>query len=213
MTNLERHRSTWILFAKNTNVTTKSLDTFSRRISEGSAFLTKTLPQLGKALDKALTTGVIDITSCSFKPQKDSALPSFLYELFIKVFEKDGTLRENPEQIAELRQLLFVFYKFDDGHFSEETAQQAYAKFIDTDHLVKTDDWPDSISRLAEIFQSLLPNDPRDIIGRHSNGATADGTSLRMRRFLIDASLVWMKYLVWRIIFSTQMLPSLVRTE
>jgi hypothetical protein len=58
---------------------------------EGLSFLTKTLPRLGKALDKALS-GIHNLNAASigFDSLPDSELPRFLGEFFRLVFHPDG---------------------------------------------------------------------------------------------------------------------------
>jgi hypothetical protein len=87
----------------------------SRYTREGMSFLTKTLPRLGKALDRALT-GVCTMNSkpLGFKTQRNSELPIFMGELFNRIFSNDGRLLPVPcvASIIKLRQLLYLFYKY-----------------------------------------------------------------------------------------------------
>jgi hypothetical protein len=138
------------------------------------------MPSLGKDLDRALDTGLFTLTA-PFKRQKGSALPQFLYEKFILIFEKSGELRIEPQQIGELRQLLMIFYKFE-MPFDSSVEEKAYTKFKDVDHSVKIDKWPSSIFRLRNMIRACMPDDPMDIRPHHASGATADGyTNLQKR--------------------------------
>lgn len=69
-----------------------------RCTTEGLSFLTKTLPKLGKAFDKALL-GISKLTASSLrlKPQKGSELPKLLGELFNLVFQSDGSILQQPK--------------------------------------------------------------------------------------------------------------------
>jgi len=81
---------------------------------EGISFLTKQLPRLGKALDRALT-GECILDSTGFRKIPGSKLPMLFGELFQRVFTHDGRVHPCPciDSIRHLRQLLFVFYKYE----------------------------------------------------------------------------------------------------
>lgn len=95
----------------------KTLSRVTSRISsEGLSFLTKTLPSLGKAFDKALAeVAPLDAVKLRFKPLPNSKLPKFLGELFRQVLSDDGTPLQNASVacVQSIRQLLFVFYKLE----------------------------------------------------------------------------------------------------
>jgi hypothetical protein len=84
---------------------------------EGMSFLTKTLPKLGKALDRAMSTNVLlDCTTLGFKPRRrGSKLPMFMGELFSQVLDDSGKLLPNPcvKCVDSLRQLLYLLYKYE----------------------------------------------------------------------------------------------------
>lgn len=177
---LKSHMSIWTIFAKHLSVNDKSLSTARRRAEQGLDFFTVDLPSLGKSLDLALDTGLF-VVPPKFKAQKGSLLPAFLYEKFIRIFYKDGYIRYDPQGIKELRQLLYMFYKFESPATASQEAA-AYAKFAETDALVKQGNWPATIFRVRSTFRSLLPTEVLDIRPHHSNGATADGVSNAMKR-------------------------------
>jgi hypothetical protein len=99
---------------RNCRLTCKKLR--KRVASEGSGFLTKTLPRLGKAFDKALTGyQQLNATSLGLAAQKGSQLPRFLGELFNCVLNPDGTVLQDPciRSIISIRQILYLFYKYE----------------------------------------------------------------------------------------------------
>lgn len=89
---------------------------FEKRLgSEGINFLTTILPALGKDVDRALIGGEPFNITARFGKHENSELPSFLYNLFSKVFNDDGTLRSNvsPRHIKWIRQLTLMYYKLE----------------------------------------------------------------------------------------------------
>lgn len=162
--------------------TSKSLrNTYSKICTryelEGVGFLTKTLPSLGKALDRALAGEPFD-APCWRKPA-GSKLPIFLGELFQTVLSREGTLLSAPNvsSIRSLRQILYLFYKYKIPH-SAETAQQCVSQFVATDVQLGTLDLmslPSHVVRKAQKFLSrvLCDFDPLDIVPRHGPGAVS----------------------------------------
>lgn len=68
-----------------------------RTSEEGIGFLTKTLPKLGKALDRALSgSGPLKAVDVGFVPMPGCEYPLFLGELFSQVLHSDGTALINP---------------------------------------------------------------------------------------------------------------------
>lgn len=169
---LKRHAASWFALAVPFKVKPKSIETFNHRLS--AVFIYTQMPLLAKQLELALRDNVFTPLG-AFKCQKNSALPQFLYELFIKVFDKDGYIRVEPDVlvIRHLRQLLLLFYKFE-VPFSSIQEEEATQKFVDTDCSVKTTSFPFGITEVRANMLSLLPSDPYDIRPHHSNGATAD---------------------------------------
>lgn len=87
----------------------------SRIRSEGPSFLTKTLPRLGKALDKALCDhSPLNATALRFSTYGDTNLPRFLGEFFSRVFDSDGVVLPKPcvDSVQVLREVLYKFYKY-----------------------------------------------------------------------------------------------------
>jgi len=114
------------------NTLKRAHDRFS---SEGLSFLTKTLPRLAKAFDKALAGGIpLNAEKLGWKAMPDSELPIFMGEFFSRVLRKDGTLLPNPcsSSVAVLRQLLYLFYKYEVA-YTEDQEQIVVDKFVKTE--------------------------------------------------------------------------------
>lgn len=107
----------------------------SRITQEGLSFLTKTLPRLGKALDRALSGEVIlDASELAFKSKQNSKLPIFMGELFQLVFSHDGMVLTNPcvTSIKQLRQICYLFYKYK-LPYSAKQEQDVLDSFLKTE--------------------------------------------------------------------------------
>jgi hypothetical protein len=91
--------------------------------NEGTSFLTKTLPKLGKLLDRALVTGILPDVSClRLKTQPGTGLPVFMGEFFSRVFDVSGGLLPSPcvESVRILRQVLYLLYKYELPYTAEQ---------------------------------------------------------------------------------------------
>jgi len=181
MNTLQSLGSVWILLANSFNVTPPSINTFNKRLDgEHINFLVTILPSLGKDVDRSLTSGKLEVTS-RFKLKRNTVLPVFLHELFIRAYNKDGTLR-CPDEIRCIRQLLLMFYKFEVDSDPEKD-QEAFMSFVARDEEVKTSDWPSTIPAIRSLVKSVLPDSPLDIRPHHSSGHTADRYSNSEKRY------------------------------
>lgn len=136
---------------------TKSLENTLKQVQsrirfEGISFLTKTLPKIGKALDKALAcerpfTAIATVTAKSLK--SDSELPILMEEFSERVFDKSGAVLNEPcvLSIGILRQFYYLFYKYE-LPYSVDQEQQVISKFIKTESDLSTSD--EQIRRAAE---------------------------------------------------------------
>ena len=170
--------SIWLTIAIDLNASQRTTSTFERRAaSAGIPFLTVDLPSLGKDVDRSLSSCRLEITG-RFKKKHKTELPVFMYELFIKVYHRDGFLRDDvlPSDIQALRQLLLVYYKFKIPFTSEQEAK-GFDKFKATDMSVKTSCYHYTLPLVRKYFSTLFPDDPMDIRAHHSSGATADQVS------------------------------------
>lgn len=166
---------------------------------EGISFLTKTLPRLGKALDRALT-GEVSLDSTGFRKETGSQLPKFLGGLFKCVFSHDGWVLPTPcvDCIKSIRQIAYLFYKYE-LPYEQDQEQEVLEKFERTDlemldlnlrfqHLAGSVDSSVPLARqtfefgefghiitkarcsLARLFSSF---DERDITPSHGPGAVS----------------------------------------
>jgi hypothetical protein len=150
-----------------------------RFAAEGLSFLTKALPKLGKAVDKALSSGTA-LTVVGWK--SDGSIPKFLGWLLKRVFTAGGLEVDHPDPIAlkHFRQLVYLLYKLEIP-YEPKTAQAVVDSFVQTEidlGLVDWDrslanDWIDSASDIVTRTVSAL--DPFGIQPKHGPGAVATG--------------------------------------
>ena len=109
-----------------------TLQKVQRRMrSEGIAFLTKTLPRLGKAFDKALSKQCnLSAKGLGFKPMADSELPRFLGEFFKVILSPNGEPLPSAraEHVSVIRQICYLFYKYE-LPYSDDQEHEVLAKF------------------------------------------------------------------------------------
>jgi hypothetical protein len=114
----------------------------SRLDSEGRGFLTKTLPSLGKALDKALSSGQsFDLTNTGFQPSEGRVTPVFLGEFFERVLSASGSplIPGCASSVCVLRQILYLFYKYE-LPYTPDQEQAVLTQFERTEtELIETD--------------------------------------------------------------------------
>lgn len=134
------HRTHKVWFNSRSLKNTKG-KVYKRLLSEGIGFLTKTMPRLGKAFDKAISGAQpLNCVELGFKPQvNDTKLPSFLGEFFNRVLQQDGTLLQTPcaTSVRVIRQLLYLFYKYE-LPYTHEQEQQVVSKFEKTESDLST---------------------------------------------------------------------------
>jgi len=139
----------------NTRALNLTLFKIEKRVrAEGMGFLTKTLPRLGKAFDKALAGNTpLNAVDIGFKPMDNSNLPRFLGELISCVLQPDGVLPLHPCEetaskgsltrvdiggiVAAVRQVCYLFYKYK-LPYSDEQEQQVIQKFAKTEDDLET---------------------------------------------------------------------------
>jgi len=120
------------------NLTIKKVE--SRIRKEGLGFLTKTLPRLGKAFDKAIAGDTkLNCKTVGFKPYGDTQLPRFLGELFSQVLLPDGGLLPHPcaQCVKDIREILYSFYKYE-LPYTDEQEQHVIQKFKRTEEDLST---------------------------------------------------------------------------
>lgn len=180
-----------------------TLKRVERRLrAEGMGFLTKTLPRLGRAFDRACAGGTpLNATECGFTAMPDSQLPIFMGELISKVLQPDGTLLPLPcaQCVKAIRQILYLYYKYE-LPYSPTQEQEVIDSFTQTEQdlerveeSLSLDIWrlngfreqhrryqdlPDIRSKILYDAQGLLAElfkhfDPTDIDPKHGPGAVA----------------------------------------
>lgn len=108
----------------------------NRMSAEGMGFLTKTLPRLGKAFDKTLSSDTpLNSVELGFDSLPNSKLPRFLGELFSKVLGHDGTTLPAPcaLSVRNIRDILYAFYKYE-LPYSHEQENKVVQQFIAAEH-------------------------------------------------------------------------------
>jgi hypothetical protein len=167
---------------------------------EGIGFLTKTLPRLGKAFDKALSANTpLNGAKLRFKTQPGSCLPRFLGEAFNRVLTKDGSLLPDPcvACVRVIRDVCYLYYKYK-LPFTGEQEQEVVSKFVQTEvdlstvsrhlgslrvavnlhdqaHTVPLKGSQELVVRRANNLLKVLFErfDPTQIVPRHGPGAVA----------------------------------------
>ncbi len=112
----------------------------NRTTQEGMGFLTKTLPRLGKAFDKALAENTkLNSAAHNFAVMRDSEFPRFLGEFFSLVLQPDGTVLPVPcvQAIKIIRQVCYLFYKYK-LPYNNEQEQQVIRQFEKTEEDLST---------------------------------------------------------------------------
>jgi hypothetical protein len=161
---------------------------------EGIGFLTKTLPSLGKCLDKALSNDSLLPSSHNFEKSKSGwGAPLFMGHFWLAIFDPStGALRDNPDDIQSqviavraVRQICYLFYKLK-GAYAPDAAQEVLDQFVQTDSELPAVDDDVLLSPKAEralesarmlVWYTLRGFDPLDITPGHGPGAVATGES------------------------------------
>lgn len=153
----------------------------SRLLTEGISFLTKTLPALGKALDKALSDDSI-LQVHSFAKKKGSQVPQFMGWLIGTIFGSDGVALPATDAaclaLRHARQLCLSLYKLE-LPIDPRDVDKTMSTFKQTDRELETACDLDVQQRHAlrvarKLIKRVLCNaDPRKIIPRHGPGAVA----------------------------------------
>jgi hypothetical protein len=146
---------------------------------EGLSFLTKVLPQLGKALDKCLTRNEPLTVPTSFKTMKGRTIPNLFRYLFLRVITPSGFERPDADVqfLACLRQLMYFLYKLEIPA-TEEQKQKCLQDFVVVDAgLDKPSNVdPEWIEETSDLIRDIFASfDPADILPSHGPGAVATG--------------------------------------
>lgn len=122
----------------------------ARLLAEGMGFLTKTLPRLGKALDRALVEERLTRNMFTYTGEGASKLPTFACirgtelpmlfgEFFKRIFGPNGAILEQPcvNSVKALRQILYLFYKYE-LPYAEVQRLQVTERFARTERELST---------------------------------------------------------------------------
>lgn len=159
----------------------KDFETIKRRYaSEGLSFLTKTLPKLGKAFDRALQ-GDVPLSSPGFAWRR--GYPVFLQGFFRRIFSPGGVILAQPDvtAISHVRQLLYIFYKLELPYAPSVEREKVLSFVLLDKNLHSSDDHLTYDDRLLLARASALVCavfegfDPSRIKPSHGPGAVADG--------------------------------------
>jgi len=170
---------------------TADINTVRSRVEhEGLSFLTITLPEFGKAIQKWLDQGQVGIHP-AFVTERGRSLPLFLGGFFSRVFDRNsGTLLDDPciDSIIALRQLTLMFGKIE-LPCSKARQLKAIRKYVECEYDVRRFDTELRDSDIAEfrqmsnllygeLFSQLeLRLQEGPILPKHGPGATADRVS------------------------------------
>jgi len=176
--------------------TTRDLKTIARRVEhEGLSFLTITLPNFGKDLQKGLDQGYVDsnlFTGFQWK----GGLPRFLSGFLCHVFDSgSGKLLSEPSvaHIQAIRQITLMFAKIE-LECTDARKSDAYRRFVECEQEVRNADArldPDRTSRyhristllwgdlLSAVDSLVFSSEGRTnrlgwLLPKHGPGATAD---------------------------------------
>jgi len=167
---------------------TRDIKTVSRRIEhEGLSFLTITLPDFGKAIQKWLDQGQVG-NHTAFRKDRDGRLPRFLGGFFARVFDRSsGLLLDDPDvdAILALRQLTLMFGKIE-LPCSDARKAQALRNYVQCEKDVRRFDTELTDSDIREfqnvstmLFGPLFERINREVyfnrlVPKHGPGSTAD---------------------------------------
>lgn len=160
-----------------------------RTQSEGMAFVTMTLPKLGKALERAIEVGSFEPVP-EFQKARGRTTPCFMGPFFQRIFDDTGTLvnhADGPMAVRVVRQVCYMLYKLEDD-FDEAVIAQSLSDFRETDQeLAKfTGEWSREQRLIITIGSNILRRifagfDSSDIRPRPGPGASASGTGAHER--------------------------------
>ena len=157
-----------------------------RTESEGTSFLTITLPAFGKAFDLALQEGTLATTS--FRKVR-GGLPAFLQGFLRQIFDADGVLltsdKVSVDAVDAVRQLCYVFQKIE-LDCADHRREAALTAFEVAD--METGIWDDQdhsellldLERIAsELFREVITKVDKlvyegDLLPAHGPGTTAE---------------------------------------
>jgi len=132
----------------------------ARLVKEGTSFFTKTLPKLGKQLDKLLAAEPDELPPDDPFPgfgkgESGSKIPKFLGCLFSEVLTADGKERSDasPEAYGNIRLLTGLFYKTE-WPLTPELSEKVITQFLQTE-----EELPEEGASINQIIDRFNPGD------------------------------------------------------
>lgn len=161
--------------------TVRDIERFNISLSRrGPTFLTKDLPLLGKAFDRALEVGTL-VTPRPFERMAGGKVPAFMQEAFLHVFTRSGVLLDKPEveAVRLIRQVCYLAYKLETP-IDTELVNQKVREFVSVDESLEGVIGNRFYDRVLAVTATILQDvfwdfDPKDISPRHGPGAVATG--------------------------------------
>lgn len=158
----------------------RDAETFVARAElEGIGFLTKTLPRLGKWLLESIEVGNIVGPPPGFRQLRDCALPAFMQDALMRLFDVDGRLLDEacPQALAYAEQVLFACYKLELPYAKAEE-ERVVGGFVATERELAECTIPrDELLYVAgSIVKQVVGGfNPDHFKPRHGPGAVATG--------------------------------------
>lgn len=133
---------------------------------------TQDIVSVGKDIVDAFAHGKY-VNNSLFKCAEGFSYPLLFKSLLRQLFTKEGHIKDDVDlaRLNHIRTIFMMYYKFE-LPFTTKQRDSAFQDFIEIDNSVQEDSWPDSHSRVRELFLSFLPDNPWDIRPRHGSGAT-----------------------------------------
>ena len=153
----------------------------SRLANEGVSFLTKSLPELSKAVLAGLETGRIKLPTCFARSKR--TFSRYFQVWLTHIFDRDGYVKDNPcaTSIKKIRQFCDYLYKLA-LPFDKKSEEAAYKKVQEIEAENKTRSsavsyaWLDKLKKLFNSkYQSLANSNILDVLEsnrpRYTSGA------------------------------------------
>jgi len=148
-----------VITPRQTRLTIKRVE--DRFALEGLSFLTKTLPRLGKALDKCLA-GHESFNCIGFRKIPNTKLPKLFGEFLERILDKDGVVLQDPcvYSIRCVRDLCYVFYKLETG-YSQQQQDNVVSQFVKTEADIRPyHETFIKIKEMLDLYSQTYPLDP-----------------------------------------------------
>lgn len=135
---------------------------------EGLHFVTKALPSLGKAFDRALSSDDPFVLPEGFRAFSDDVVyPHLMWTHFERVFDQYGVVRSDadPRSVIAIRQVCYLFYKLE-LPYAPEQVEETISRFCQTEVTLRREtaylsDLLPYVQDSTQVLPGhLLPHDP-----------------------------------------------------